>query len=218
MFGSVIARLHGPSSFEGDIAPTLRERAAVMLPPAGAAPAAEAREMVPLTRLGRHATGVVAGVRLAPGTESDPALERMALRLIEIGFVQGERLRVVAFGQPGDDPIGVRIGGRGGSSTLPCGGRRRAASGCGPTDDRTRHPAGRPLAGACAVSSHVLDQRQIALLGNPNCGKTALFNLLTGSRQKVANYAGVTVERKEGRCARPSAASVACSTCRAPTA
>jgi ferrous iron transport protein B len=39
----------------------------------------------------------------------------------------------------------------------------------------------------------------LALLGNPNCGKTALFNLLTGSRQKVANYAGVTVERKEGR-------------------
>jgi ferrous iron transport protein B len=41
----------------------------------------------------------------------------------------------------------------------------------------------------------------VALLGNPNCGKTALFNLLTGSRQKVANYSGVTVERKEGRLA-----------------
>ena len=40
---------------------------------------------------------------------------------------------------------------------------------------------------------------RIALIGNPNSGKTALFNLLTGSRQKVANYAGVTVERKEGR-------------------
>jgi ferrous iron transport protein B len=39
----------------------------------------------------------------------------------------------------------------------------------------------------------------VALLGNPNCGKTALFNLLTGSRQKVANYSGVTVERKEGQ-------------------
>lgn len=39
----------------------------------------------------------------------------------------------------------------------------------------------------------------IALVGNPNCGKTAIFNLLTGARQKVANYAGVTVERKEGR-------------------
>ena len=40
---------------------------------------------------------------------------------------------------------------------------------------------------------------RLALIGNPNCGKTALFNQLTGSRQKVANYAGVTVERKEGR-------------------
>ena len=44
----------------------------------------------------------------------------------------------------------------------------------------------------------------VALVGNPNCGKTALFNLLTGSRQKVANYAGVTVERKEGLLATPS--------------
>ncbi|MES2488779.1 MAG: ferrous iron transporter B [Pseudomonadota bacterium] len=43
------------------------------------------------------------------------------------------------------------------------------------------------------------DTLRIALVGNPNCGKTALFNRLTGSRQKVANYAGVTVERKEGR-------------------
>lgn len=39
----------------------------------------------------------------------------------------------------------------------------------------------------------------VALVGNPNCGKTALFNRLTGSHQKVANYAGVTVERKEGQ-------------------
>ena len=45
---------------------------------------------------------------------------------------------------------------------------------------------------------------RIALVGNPNCGKTALFNLLTGSRQKVANYPGVTVERKEGRFTAPS--------------
>jgi ferrous iron transport protein B len=40
---------------------------------------------------------------------------------------------------------------------------------------------------------------RIALIGLPNCGKTALFNRLTGSRQKVANYPGVTVERKEGQ-------------------
>ncbi len=44
----------------------------------------------------------------------------------------------------------------------------------------------------------------LALVGNPNCGKTALFNLLTGSRQKVANYAGVTVERKEGKFTTPA--------------
>jgi ferrous iron transport protein B len=40
--------------------------------------------------------------------------------------------------------------------------------------------------------------KSIALVGNPNCGKTTLFNGLTGSRYKVANYPGVTVERKEG--------------------
>ncbi|WP_433692854.1 ferrous iron transporter B [Herbaspirillum seropedicae] len=44
----------------------------------------------------------------------------------------------------------------------------------------------------------------IALVGNPNCGKTALFNQLTGARQKVANYAGVTVERKSGSFTAPS--------------
>ena len=46
----------------------------------------------------------------------------------------------------------------------------------------------------------------VALVGNPNCGKTALFNRLTGSRQKVANYAGATVEKKEGRLPLPSGA------------
>jgi len=46
--------------------------------------------------------------------------------------------------------------------------------------------------------AHPLDPMRLALVGVPNSGKTALFNRLTGSRQKVANYAGVTVERKEG--------------------
>jgi len=48
----------------------------------------------------------------------------------------------------------------------------------------------------------------VALVGNPNCGKTALFNLLTGARQKVANYAGVTVERKIGTTHLPGGRSV----------
>jgi ferrous iron transport protein B len=43
-----------------------------------------------------------------------------------------------------------------------------------------------------------------ALLGNPNAGKSALFNALTGARQKIANYPGVTVERKAGRLVLPS--------------
>jgi ferrous iron transport protein B len=51
-----------------------------------------------------------------------------------------------------------------------------------------------PAAAAVAAA-----QLSLSLIGVPNCGKTALFNRLTGSRQKVANYPGVTVERKEGR-------------------
>jgi ferrous iron transport protein B len=49
-----------------------------------------------------------------------------------------------------------------------------------------------------ALTRHAALPFSVALVGNPNCGKTALFNLLTGARQKVANYAGVTVERKVG--------------------
>ena len=47
-----------------------------------------------------------------------------------------------------------------------------------------------------------------ALVGNPNAGKSALFNALTGARQKIANYPGVTVERKAGRLTLPSGAVV----------
>jgi ferrous iron transport protein B len=60
--------------------------------------------------------------------------------------------------------------------------------------DQDAGPAARPL--------------RIALVGNPNSGKTALFNALTGGRAKVANYAGVTVERKEGVAHAPSGAAI----------
>ena len=56
-----------------------------------------------------------------------------------------------------------------------------------------------------AISQNIMaDSLRIALVGNPNCGKTALFNRLTGARQKVANYAGVTVERKQGSFVTPA--------------
>ena len=40
----------------------------------------------------------------------------------------------------------------------------------------------------------------VALVGNPNTGKTSLFNQLTGLKQKVGNYPGITVDKKQGRC------------------
>jgi ferrous iron transport protein B len=58
------------------------------------------------------------------------------------------------------------------------------------------------------MSEAVAAAPRIALVGQPNCGKTSLFNLLTGARQKVANYAGVTVERKAGQFQTPRGRSV----------
>ena len=49
-------------------------------------------------------------------------------------------------------------------------------------------------------ASHDQREMKLALVGNPNCGKTTLFNALTGSNQYVGNWPGVTVEKKEGRC------------------
>ena len=49
-------------------------------------------------------------------------------------------------------------------------------------------------------------QGLVAVVGNPNAGKSALFNALTGARQKVGNYPGVTVERHAGRATLPSGA------------
>ena len=48
-------------------------------------------------------------------------------------------------------------------------------------------------------ASHDTREMKLALVGNPNCGKTTLFNALTGSNQYVGNWPGVTVEKKEGR-------------------
>jgi ferrous iron transport protein B len=59
--------------------------------------------------------------------------------------------------------------------------------------DSVAAPAHRPGPARARPASYVV------LTGNPNCGKTTLFNALTGLRAKVGNYAGVTVERKEGR-------------------
>ena len=54
----------------------------------------------------------------------------------------------------------------------------------------------------------MIETRKAALVGNPNAGKSALFNALTGARQKIANYPGVTVERKSGRLVLPAGDSI----------
>ena len=123
MSGQVLAAFRDPASLAvAAVVPGSRERGAGMT-------AADGRTTVPLTALPRNATGTVAGVRVdALGADGalDADVERMALRLIEIGFVEGATLRVIAFGQPGNDPIGVRVGGRGGVSTFAL--RREEAS------------------------------------------------------------------------------------------
>src|SRR3989442_14535977 len=55
-----------------------------------------------------------------------------------------------------------------------------------------------------AESSRSAGELVVALAGNPNSGKTTIFNALTGLRQKVANYPGVTIEKKTGRCKLPN--------------
>jgi ferrous iron transport protein B len=71
-------------------------------------------------------------------------------------------------------------------------------SGPGSLPSPPRHPpAGPKLSGEGRPPA--TRHRYVVLTGNPNCGKTTLFNALTGLRAKVGNYAGVTVERKEGR-------------------
>ena len=49
------------------------------------------------------------------------------------------------------------------------------------------------------MNTKVVDKKYVALIGNPNCGKTAIFNHLTGLSQKVSNYPGITVEKKIGK-------------------
>ncbi len=55
-----------------------------------------------------------------------------------------------------------------------------------------------PTSANKAASGHARARTTVALVGNPNCGKTTLFNALTGARQRVGNWPGVTVERKTG--------------------
>ena len=67
-----------------------------------------------------------------------------------------------------------------------------------PHERRPRPRGGGSTAAVPDYASHDIREMKLALVGNPNCGKTTLFNALTGSNQYVGNWPGVTVEKKEG--------------------
>jgi len=130
-------------------------------------------------------------------------------RLIEMGFIKGKDVKVV-LNAPLKDPIEYEIIGYKVSLR-----REEARQIEVVTEEEARealvsdeHLQGLPAdmeetrRGGEAMA-HVADERhhsiRVALVGNPNCGKTSLFNIASGSHEHVGNYSGVTVDAKEGR-------------------
>ncbi len=133
-------------------------------------------------------------------------------RLVDMGLTPGTRVTVKKIA-PFGDPIEVNL--RGYELSL----RKEDAAkiwlcppGQEPQDVQARRPDREDMArmnaahahrksvhgGPADYQSHDVREMKIALVGNPNCGKTTLFNALTGSNQYVGNWPGVTVEKKEG--------------------
>ncbi|MBR1509234.1 MAG: ferrous iron transport protein B [Bacteroidales bacterium] len=129
-------------------------------------------------------------------------------RLIEMGFIQGKEVRVV-LNAPLRDPIEYEIIGYKVSLR-----REEARQIEVVTEEEARealvsdeHLQALPgdMEDAERLNralAHVAEERhhniRVALVGNPNCGKTSLFNIASGSHEHVGNYSGVTVDAKEG--------------------
>jgi ferrous iron transport protein B len=129
-------------------------------------------------------------------------------RLIEMGFIKGKRVRVV-LNAPMKDPIEYEIIGykislrREEARQIEVVGEEEAREALRSDE----HLQGLPedmeeKARIEEALQHVAEERhhviRVALVGNPNCGKTSLFNIASGSHEHVGNYSGVTVEAKEG--------------------
>lgn len=110
-------------------------------------------------------------------------------RIEEMGLVHGEPVKIVRVAPLGD-PIVIEVHG------YQLGLRKAQAAlievSRDPIDQGEQKAATAYGSGEKKVLSH------LAILGNPNCGKTTVFNAMTGMRQKVGNYAGVTVEKRTG--------------------
>ncbi len=131
-------------------------------------------------------------------------------RLIEMGFIKGKKVRVV-LNAPLKDPIEYEILGYKVSlrreeaekidvvsedEALKSFGEKSDVSAIVPDhcDDEDRLDD--MMAALAEERGHVI---RVALVGNPNCGKTSLFNIASGAHEHVGNYSGVTVDAKEGR-------------------
>ena len=121
---------------------------------------------------------------------------RFRQRLLEMGFVIGKKVTVIRKAPLGDPVeymvMGYHLSLRNSEAQLIEVDRRSS------TDDEKTHPSGVIVVeeenGSWVEKTKHM---QIAFVGNPNSGKTTLFNYASGSREKVGNYAGVTVDSKE---------------------
>ena len=113
----------------------------------------------------------------------DHSLLAYRQKLLAMGLTPGTEFQVLRIAPLGD-PVEIRV--RGTDLSL----RREEASGLNITPLENLEEAAKPAS--------ELAKYTIAVIGNPNSGKTTLFNGLTGARQHVGNWAGVTVERKTG--------------------
>jgi len=131
-------------------------------------------------------------------------------RLIEMGFITGKKVRVI-LNAPLKDPIEYEILGYKLSlrreearlieviSEAEVREELREKDGPAPLlpgDDSDLQRLDREMARLAEERNHII---RVALVGNPNCGKTSLFNIASGSHEHVGNYSGVTVDAKEGK-------------------
>ena len=116
-------------------------------------------------------------------------------RIVEMGFIKGQRVDVLQSA-PLQDPVKYRVMGY--EVSL----RRQEAEKIEVTDNE-REVAEISEPQNVATTAHYATHSarhtiNVALVGNPNCGKTSLFNFASGAHERVGNYSGVTVDAKEG--------------------